>query len=776
MRIFPRMRYALALTTCSLLLTAALGAQTPARRRAVLVGIDDYSASRLPGPRDAKVDTRDWRDLKGAVRDVQTLRALLMLLYGFEERDIVTLTDQEATRAAILQAIDKHLVAPAAKGDSVFFYFAGHGSQVPNSRSDELDHLDESIIPADSRRGAPDIRDKELRTRFNAILDRGARLTLLLDHCYSGSSFRGLPTGARPRGIRPATLDVKDGTNYGPRPETRGALVLAATQDLDSAWEIRDEQGQFHGAFSWAFIRAIRDAATDESAQETFLRAHARMRAEIPYQDPLLAGSADARLRPFLGTRADRRTDRQRPIVAVEGVQPDGTVIVRGGWVNGLSVGSELRIVNDGVSSADSSADNDKDPASRLTITRLGIDRSTARMAGTRAMPQTVHSGSLLEVVGWAAPPGRPLRIWAPRTDGTAKSIAALARRIYADAQKRNLQWITDPLQDTPTHVLRPAANAWELLERNGASSTVSEAEIPAALIRIPRGSSLFVQFAAPSALLSEMAVGPDSKREGIEIVDSAQDADYILAGRYTASRLEFAWLRPLVRHDDAHKSGLPPQSAWILQNDRDATLRDSATSLRDALLKLRRIHGWYHLVSPPGPRPPYQLALQRESNGEIVKDGSLIGQEDYRVVLTPTGTRAVQSVPRFYYAFVIDSRGKSFLAFPQRATGSVENRFPLPAGDPTTPLRLGDNAVFSIREPYGVDTYFLLSTDEPLPNPSVLEWDGLRAPQWTEPLTALEQLFLLTIDPTRGARPLTTSQWSIEKVTFESVAPRTKR
>ena len=58
------------------------------------------------------------------------------------------------------------LAAAASKDDVVFVYFAGHGSQVRNSKSDEPDLLDESIVPADSRRGAPDIRDKELRRIF----------------------------------------------------------------------------------------------------------------------------------------------------------------------------------------------------------------------------------------------------------------------------------------------------------------------------------------------------------------------------------------------------------------------------------------------------------------------------------------------------------------------------------------------------------------------------------------------------------------------------------
>src|SRR6185369_1924676 len=135
------------------------------------------------------------------------------------------------------------------------------GSQVKNSRSDEPDKLDESIVPADSRRGADDIRDKELRRIFNAILDRGAHLTVMIDACHSGSGARGLLTQARPRGIRPDLRDVADGGDAGPRPENRGALVISSAHDDEIAVETRDDGGTMHGAFTWAWMRAMRDAA-----------------------------------------------------------------------------------------------------------------------------------------------------------------------------------------------------------------------------------------------------------------------------------------------------------------------------------------------------------------------------------------------------------------------------------------------------------------------------------------------------------------------------------
>lgn len=348
----------------ALLLCCALAIDAEAARRAVLVGINDYGAAQ-------KTADRGWIDLNGAVNDAGAFREALILLYGFRDEDIVTLTDRRATREAVLQAIDQHLVRTAHRDDVLLFYFAGHGSQVRNSLSDEADRLDESIVPADGR----DIRDKELRPLFNAIVDRGARLTIILDNCNSGSGARGRLVA---RGIQPDLRDVADRSHYGPRPEERGALIFAAAQDFDQAWETRDDEKRVRGAFSLALLRAMGDAPAAASATEVFLRAQARLRGDVPFQSPVLSGNAHSRLAPFLGWSGARL--RRVRVVFVERVQRDGAVLVQGGRAHGLTVGSELRGV-----------------ASRLRVTAtIGIDRSRAVLEEGAA----VQPGAMLEVRG----------------------------------------------------------------------------------------------------------------------------------------------------------------------------------------------------------------------------------------------------------------------------------------------------------------------------------------------------------------------------------------
>jgi len=709
---------------CALLVAGEIHAT----HRALLIGINDYTASRLGKPAPG-LPQRDWVTLTGAVNDAETLKQMLVLVYGVDPREIVTLTDQAATRDAILQSLQR-LETTAGNGDVILFYFAGHGSQVKNSLSDERDKLDESIVPADSRLGADDIRDKELRPYFNRILDGGARLTVILDNCHSGSGARGLATGAHSRGVRRDMRDVADGKRYGPRPESRGALVLSAAEDKEEAREIRDAEGKFHGIFSWAWIRALRDATSGEPAVETFYRAQARMRTEAPFQSPVIAGTSEAKLAPFLGTRIDRRDDRT--VVAVGKVMSD-SVVLQGGWANGLAAGTELR---------------DPKSATRLKVTEIrGLGQSIAHViSGPR--PET---GALVEVAGWAAPPGPPLRVSLPRAPGTIASIASFARTLNAEATEHGIRWVANPIDATPSHVLRWGGRGWEIVGSRGAVEHVGNDDAAmAAVSRMPPGTSLFVQLPAPAVMIDALHARSVPTEE----------ADYILAGRYANHRLTYAWLRPLVRRRDERQTGLPLQTKWTV----------SAPDLRKALARLRTIHAWHTLESPPQARFPYRLQIRRTRDDRLVgEDESIVSDTTYKLYL-----RGVVPLPpavkkRYVYAFVVDSDGMSTLLYPPGDSGSVENRLPDAGAPVDIPL---DGSGFEASEPFGVDTYFLLSTDEPLPNPNILEWDSVRAPQW-QPKSALEELLALTAAGTRSQGVLTPATWSIERVSFESVRSR---
>ncbi|HEX7181352.1 MAG TPA: caspase family protein [Thermoanaerobaculia bacterium] len=725
------------------------------RRRALLVGINDYSASRLPpAPPGRPPGRRSVPNLSGAVNDVQAMREMLLALYGFAQEDIFVLTDQAATRQAILQAIEQRLIEPSGPGDIAFFYFSGHGSQAMSTRADEPDRKDETIVPADSVRGAWDLRDKELRLLFNRILDRRAHLTIALDSCHSGSGARGLLVGARFRSAEPDPRDLHAGSPAAPPPEDRGALVFSAAQDHELAWETWDEQGQPHGAFSLALVRALRDSVASEPAEETYLRARARLQAEKRYQQPVIAGTPEVRRAPFLGQRSGQLEGRT--VVAIESVRRDGTLVLQGGLAHGLTVGSQLRALP-------------PNPGVRIEVTAVhGFSRSDGRIlpGSERTALAPLEAGALAEVVNWAALPGAPLRVWMPEA-GDDRAAAMLARELAQKAPRQGIRWSEDPTREALTHILRWRGQSWELLTKDRVESLGPATDAASVLAKIERPGreepALFVQLPAPAALVSAIRLGPDTDNAGVERTGRPEEADYVLVGRLATGGIEYAWLRPGVAETDRRRSSLPVRTAWHLLGAR--TSRD----LEGAVLLLRKIHAWLHLETPSGADSPYELALQQSSGELVAEGGTLVGQDTYVLVLRAREARLPAQVePRYFYVFVIDSFGNSILLFPP---SSVENRFPVSPGAPAE-ISLAPAGTFRVTEPYGVDTYFLLSSDEQIPNPWVLEWKGVR-PRGPRGGTALEELLSITGGTGRSAGPvLTPALWSVERKLVTSVPP----
>src|SRR4051812_13451337 len=109
---------------------------------ALLVGIDAY---RKPVP-----------PLNGCVNDIESIAAYLgERVDGHEGATLKlrTLTNDRATRDAVIAGFREHL-AGAKAGDVALFYYAGHGSQEPAPPEFwhlEPDKLDETLVCYDSR-------------------------------------------------------------------------------------------------------------------------------------------------------------------------------------------------------------------------------------------------------------------------------------------------------------------------------------------------------------------------------------------------------------------------------------------------------------------------------------------------------------------------------------------------------------------------------------------------------------------------------------------------
>jgi len=161
-------------------------AQSTPRKLALLVGINDY-------PQESR-----FAPLNGCVNDVELQYFLLVHRFGFNPRDIIKLTDQQATREGILTAYEEHLIKQARPGDVVVFHFSGHGSRVLDPDQDFEDGLNSTLVPVDSplpaefpRVGGPvdDITGHTMFLLGSAMPTEN--YTIVLDSCHSGGAKRG---------------------------------------------------------------------------------------------------------------------------------------------------------------------------------------------------------------------------------------------------------------------------------------------------------------------------------------------------------------------------------------------------------------------------------------------------------------------------------------------------------------------------------------------------------------------------------------------------------
>ncbi|MBD2199867.1 MULTISPECIES: caspase family protein [Calothrix] len=249
----------------------ALAQDTP-RKLALLVGINDYKNS-IP-------------TLGGCLTDVSLQKELLTNRFGFNEKNILTLTDSQATRQGILQAFDEHLIKQAKPGDVVIFHFSGHGSRVKDK--DMPGGLNGTIVPVDSSLPpnggvVQDIMGGTLFLLMYAL--QTTNVTVVLDCCYSGGTKRGnfavrsrdggsnfLPSKeeyeTQRKLLERIPLSQQDFITKRRQNVAKGIVITAAKSDQFAV------DGQFSdfraGAFTYALTQYLWQVNSNEAFAKTF--------------------------------------------------------------------------------------------------------------------------------------------------------------------------------------------------------------------------------------------------------------------------------------------------------------------------------------------------------------------------------------------------------------------------------------------------------------------------------------------------------------------------
>lgn len=226
--------------------------------------------------------------LRGCVNDCLLMYKVLSEKFGFDTKNIDLITDNDCTKANLLARLKK-LVTGVKPGDTVFFHYSGHGSQVMSNdwtNSDEADGRDEILCPVDLDWNDP-LRDHELGAYFK-LLPAGVKILVVLDCCHSGTGLRNslrklggkdendfrnrfLPpppsnvlTNPKVKLDRDLNFIIPDGKSI--QKQKRGFAVTAVKQgEAVLISGCRENQtsadawinGRYHGALSYYLIEAL---------------------------------------------------------------------------------------------------------------------------------------------------------------------------------------------------------------------------------------------------------------------------------------------------------------------------------------------------------------------------------------------------------------------------------------------------------------------------------------------------------------------------------------
>jgi hypothetical protein len=233
---------------------------------ALIIGISQYQHIRaLPRVTDAE-------DLAGVLRDPSAC--------GYDPTNVTLLQDADATRAAIVDALDR-LGQRAGPESTAFVYFSGHGGRPPGDGGDSY------LMPIDGEWGSQErleataLSSRIFGDKLAAI--RAERLTVILDSCHAASL-------AQAKNVRmPAWIPELADDALGRLATGRGRVVMAAARGDGSAYVM---SGARYGLFTEHLIAGLRGAAsgTDGLVRVLDLYHHVQRNvvARCPDQQPVL--------------------------------------------------------------------------------------------------------------------------------------------------------------------------------------------------------------------------------------------------------------------------------------------------------------------------------------------------------------------------------------------------------------------------------------------------------------------------------------------------------
>ncbi|MGA2332768.1 MAG: ankyrin repeat domain-containing protein [Syntrophales bacterium] len=194
---------------------------------AIVIGIENYRQ---------KLPRADF-----AVSDAKLVSDYLTKVMGYQEENVVLLTNEKALQSDLTKYFEKWLHNNVEKDGTVFIYYSGHGAPDPKTGGAYL-------VPYDGDPSFIAETGYSLKRMYDALGKLPAKeIVVALDSCFSGAGGRSvLAKGARPLVMNLQSLAVPAGNMK---------IIAAASGDqISSTYE---EKG--HGLFTYFMLKGIKN-------------------------------------------------------------------------------------------------------------------------------------------------------------------------------------------------------------------------------------------------------------------------------------------------------------------------------------------------------------------------------------------------------------------------------------------------------------------------------------------------------------------------------------
>lgn len=195
--------------------------------------------------------------LNGCIDDIKNMSNMLIDAYSYDKKNIYMLRDDQPdssilpTRANILQRL-KALIAESSKLEEIWFHYSGHGAQIKDTNRDEVDGMDDVIVPCDYNTTGFIVDDDF----FSIIKNTKCRTILMFDSCHSGT-VSDLQW----------SFEYKSGITYQRTLNNRQYIsnpniyMMSGCKDNQTSADVYDNiKQEYFGAFTNAFLTCLRNS------------------------------------------------------------------------------------------------------------------------------------------------------------------------------------------------------------------------------------------------------------------------------------------------------------------------------------------------------------------------------------------------------------------------------------------------------------------------------------------------------------------------------------